>query len=361
MRGLGKPRGVGTPRPLTAGYDMRLRRTRTLSLVSLGALVAVVGAAAFGIFSWFGGHEHGAATPPRPSPSSRRVTRSRTLTSDRPTTTVAMPRPPYAVGVTHVPLVRADATGIRPLLVTIRYPTPGPPAGAETADAPAVPGRFSLVLFAHGWNGSADFYAAMEHEIATAGFVVAAPSFPHTSSTSGALNRGDVVNQPADLTFLLDQLNAMAPPILAGHIAPTKAGVVGHSDGGVTVAGIAFNSCCFDARVGAAVILSGAELFFGGSWFPPGSPALLAIHGVADEVNPFGASQRLFSDAPSPKYFVSVPGGHIPPFTTDPVVRPAVSTLVADFLLAELDADSQARQRLPTDANSGGLQLVGSG
>jgi pimeloyl-ACP methyl ester carboxylesterase len=217
------------------------------------------------------------------------------------------------------------------------------------------------VLFAHGWNGSADFYAAMDREIAAAGFIVAAPSFPHTSSVTGLLNRGDVVNQPADLAFLIDQFTTTPPALLAGHVALTKVGVVGHSDGGVTAAGIAFNSCCADPRVGAAAVLSGAELFFDGSWFPPGSPPLLAVHGAADEVTPFGTSQRLFDDAPSPKYLVRAPGGHIPPFTTDLIVRPAVSTLVADFLLAELDGDAQARQRVPTDANAGGLQLVGSG
>jgi pimeloyl-ACP methyl ester carboxylesterase len=201
----------------------------------------------------------------------------------------------------------------------------------------------------------------MDREIAAAGFIVAAPSFPHTSSDSDSLNRSDVVNQPADLAFILDQLTTAPPATLAGHVAPTKVGVIGHSDGGVTAAGIAFNSCCVDPRVGAAAVLSGAELFFGGSWFPPGSPPLLAVHGASDEVNPFGASQRLFDDAPGPKYLVRAPGGHIPPFTTDPVVRPAVSTLVADFLLAELDGDAQARQRVPTDADAGGLQLVGSG
>jgi pimeloyl-ACP methyl ester carboxylesterase len=265
------------------------------------------------------------------------------------------------VGVTHVSLSRTDATGFRPLPVSVHYPVSGFAGGAEKNDPPAAPGRFSLVLFAHGWNGSADFYAAMDREIAAAGFIVAAPSFPHTSSVSGALDRGDVVNQPADLAFLIDQFTATPPAILADHVGPTKVGVVGHSDGGVTAAGIAFNSCCADPRVGAAAVLSGAELFFGGSWFPPGSPPLLAVHGASDEVNPFAASQRLFDGAAGSKYLVCAPGGHIPPFTTDPIVRPAVSTLVADFLLAELDGDAQARGRVPTDANAGGLQLVGSG
>jgi fermentation-respiration switch protein FrsA (DUF1100 family) len=88
---------------------------------------------------------------------------------------------------------------------------------------------------------------------------------------------------------------------------------------------------------------------------------LVAVHGAADVVTPFETSQLLFDDAPSPKYLVRAPGDHITPFTIDPIVRPAVSTLVADFLLAELDGDTQARQRVPTDANAGSLQLVGSG
>lgn len=343
-------------RPIRHG----LRRSRTvaavLPLVVAGAVLVVISG------PW-GTHNHGAAPTRRTSPAAHRVRKPRSLTGRQATTTTTavQPAPPYAVGVTQVSLSRTDATGSRPLPVSVRYPAVGSPGDTETSDAPAAPGRFSLVLFAHGWNGSADFYSAMDREIAAAGFIVAAPSFPHTSSVSGPLNRSDVVNQPADLAFLIDQFTATPPALLAGHVALTKVGVVGHSDGGVTAAGIAFNSCCADPRVGAAAVLSGAELFFGGSWFPPGSPPLLAVHGAADEVNPFGASQRLFDDAPSPKYLVRAPGGHIPPFTTDPIVRPAVSTLVAHFLLAELDDDAQARQLVPADANAGGLQLVGSG
>ncbi len=329
---------------------MRLRNRRGLLLVIVAAVVLAAGGAV-GILA------------SSSSTSARRVQRSTAgLPSATTTTTSAVRGPPFAVSVIHLSLSRTDPNGdVRLLPVTVRYPTSGPASAADASEAPSADGPFSLVLFAHGWNGSADFYATMEHEIAAAGFIVAAPNFPHTSSTSATLNRSDVVNQPADLTFLIDQFTTTPPPALVGHIAPTKVGVVGHSDGGVTAAGLAFNSCCADRRVGAAAILSGAELFFGGSWFPPGSPPLLAVHGTSDEVNPFGASQRLFADAPSPKYLVSVPGGHIPPYTTDPVVRPAVSALVADFLLAELVDDAQAHQRLPTDAMIGGLQLVASG
>jgi pimeloyl-ACP methyl ester carboxylesterase len=339
--------------------------SRRSAIVRRVAAVTLAGAIAVGALALWNSRDHGVARPTSTASSRPRRARSGHSTIPQGSTTpvTATPGPPYAVGVTHIPLARADANGQRPLPVTLRYPTSGPPSVTEFSDAPSATGSFSLVVFAHGWNGSADTYAAMEHELASAGFILAAPNFPHTSNASTAgLDRSDIVNQAADVTFIINTLTTSASPILAGHVAPTKVGVVGHSDGGVTAAGVADNSCCADPHVGAAAILSGAELFFGGSWFPPGSPPLLAVHGTDDEVNPFAASSRLFADAPSPKYLVSVPGGsHLGPFITDPVVRAAISTLVADFLRAELDGDTQAHERLPTDAMSGGLQLVASG
>jgi fermentation-respiration switch protein FrsA (DUF1100 family) len=78
---------------------------------------------------------------------------------------------------------------------------------------------------------------------------------------------------------------------------------------------------------------------------------LLAIHGTADEVNPLSNSQQLYDDATGPKYLVSVAGGsHLGPFTSDPV-RARISTLVADFLHAELQDSSSAAARVVSDAN----------
>ena len=120
------------------------------------------------------------------------------------------------------------------------------------------------------------------------------------------------------ITSLLDTATRPAP--LTGLIADGKVAVIGHSDGGVSAAGVAFNDEYSDPRIGAAVILSGAEGFFPGSWFEVRSPALLAIQGTADEVNPFGASQTLYADATGAKWLVGVTdGSHTSPFTTDPV------------------------------------------
>ena len=140
--------------------------------------------------------------------------------------------------------------------------------------------------------------------------------------------------------------------------------MIGHSDGAVTAAGVGFNDDAADPRVGAVVTLSGAEAFFPGAVVrgsAADSPALLAVHGTADEINPFAASQTLFDDATGPKWLVGVTGGsHLEPFTTDPV-RTRVAALVATFFRAELQGDAEAFSSLDDAANAPGLALVAAG
>jgi fermentation-respiration switch protein FrsA (DUF1100 family) len=113
--------------------------------------------------------------------------------------------------------------------------------------------------------------------------------------------------------------------------------------------------------VQAAVVLSGAEADYDGTWFTTQSPALLAIHGVDDEVNPFSSSQALYDGATGPRMLVAVEGGsHLGPFTNDPS-EPAVATLAVDFLRAHLTGDASAADRLNADADVPGvLTLDGS-
>jgi pimeloyl-ACP methyl ester carboxylesterase len=356
-------------------------------LVAGGAIT--VGFAAL-VFSGFvlphtrtsGPHIGGAQSSVSPTPPP--PTRSASVVATPPvaatTVSVALPVPvattPHqdsvnAVGVTQINIIdtsrptgeRGDqpASPSRALAVTIRYPVDGPPSDSELPAGPVRAGVSPLVVFAHGFNTSAATYEALEHDLAAAGFIVAAPDFPLTSSAlPGDPDESDLINQAADVTFVITTLltPATTPPMLATHFAATKVGVVGHSDGGVTAAAAAYNTTVADTRIGAAAILSGAESDYPGDWFAPGSPPLLAIHGTADEINPFSASEKLYNDAPDPKYLVSVRGGsHIGPFTTDPIL-PAISNLIADFLAAELEHNSDAGARISQDATIDALSLT---
>ena len=259
---------------------------------------------------------------------------------------------PYDVTETQVADVD-DSRGGRRITVTVLSPLA--PAGRT----------FPLVVFAHGFGVSAGTYATLEHQVAAAGFVVAAPEFPYTSSMSGnSLDRGDVVNQAADVSLVITELldPATVPDTVRGLIATsTPVGVIGHSDGGITAAAVAYNASAADPRIGAAVILSGAATMYPGPWFTTASPPLLAIHGNADDINPYAASQQLYADATGPKWLVTVLGGsHLGPFTTD-TVEPAVATLVTDFLHAQLQDDTTATARIASDANADGLTLTADG
>jgi fermentation-respiration switch protein FrsA (DUF1100 family) len=283
-----------------------------------------------------------------------------------------LPVPPYAVGITHVTYTdpsrpteaRGDspASSSRTIPVTIRYPVEGLAGSAESADAVPDAGTYPMVVFAHGYDVSAATYATMEDQLAGAGFIVAAPDFPMTSSAlGGAADEADVSNQAADVSFVISRLldPTTAPRVLAGSVASGPVGVVGHSDGAVTAAAVAYNSTVADPRIGAAVVLSGAEARYGGAWFTTQSPPLLAIHGTADEINPISSSEQLYADATGSKMLVTVDGGsHLGPFTTDPV-EPTVAALVGDFLRSQLDGDAAATARLPADADvAGALTLA---
>jgi predicted dienelactone hydrolase len=195
--------------------------------------------------------------------------------------------------------------------------------------------------------------------------VVAAPDFPHTSSNGGDGNRGDIVNQPADLVAVLDAIVAGAVPEVPAIAHPDRVAVMGHSDGGLTVSALAFNTQYRDPRIAAAVVMTGGRALFPGSYFAPGSPPLLAVHGTADETNPISASVSLWRDLPAgiPGYLVRIDGGsHLGPYLFDTGL-PALGEVVADFLDAHLvpsidrHADEGAVTRLERDAGQAPLSI----
>jgi pimeloyl-ACP methyl ester carboxylesterase len=266
--------------------------------------------------------------------------------TDAPTATPTPVAPLPDAGTVDV-LWSTVTNGSRILPVTVRFPH--------------ATGRYPLVVFAHGFAASADTYADLEEQIASAGFVVVAPEFPHSSSKAPqALDRDDVVNQASDvsavITAFLDPNTV--PAALGARIAAGPVGVVGHSDGGITAAAVAYNSSVADSRVGAAVVLSGAAVMYPGTWFTGESPPLLAVHGDADEVNPWWSSELMVDLTTGPGVLVTVRGGdHTTPYTTG-AVEPAVGALAADFLRAYLVRDAAARTRIGADATADRLTLT---
>jgi predicted dienelactone hydrolase len=205
---------------------------------------------------------------------------------------------------------------------TIRLPSgrEAPRTLVTTVRIPTARGPHPLVVFAHGFALTPAPYAALLDAWARAGFVVAAPLFPiEQEHAPGGPSESDLVNEPADLSFVIDRLLALAATPgteLSGAIDRSQIAVAGHSDGGVAALAAAYDSRFRDRRIRAAVVLSGAPLG-GMRGFPARGPPLLALQGTADPINPPSVTAAYFRLARRPKFLVWLIGAsHLPPYTT---------------------------------------------
>ncbi|HEX7744439.1 MAG TPA: chlorophyllase, partial [Micromonosporaceae bacterium] len=258
------------------------------------------------------------------------------------------PRHPFAVGVRKLSLNRG---GARPLPVTIWYPRA---AAGRTA---AAPGRFPVVVFSHGLTGLPDDYAPLLSAWAAAGFVVAAPAYPHTSRGAPQVQVLDVINQPADASYVLTQVLALdrkASDPLRGHLDVERVAAAGHSAGGITTLGLF--TVERDPRLDAGIVLSGSALGVGTAFSGPAAPQLF-VHGQLDDVISYAAGKAAYDAVPWPKAMLSLPDGdhgrdlmH----AGNPAFGVVAGTTV-EFLRWTLYRDPAAKRRLPASAARGGL------
>jgi predicted dienelactone hydrolase len=279
---------------------------------------------------------------------------------------------PYAIGMrsyTFVDKSRPTApngtypgASSRTLPTMLLYPARGRAGGAavENARPLATKGGFPLIVFSHGFGANGPAYKPLLELLVRRGYVVAAPTFPLSSSGApGGPKLGDYVNQPGDVSYEITRVlrlrrnhRGLAKTISRDHI-----GAAGHSLGAITTYGVAFNSCCLDRRIDAAVPISGILLPFGtGTFFTKPTPPLLAIHGNQDGTVPYSASADAYSKAPAPKALLTLDKAPHTPFSApwlDPIVR-----TTTDFLDGYLKGDRKALKRLGKDGNVAGVSSL---
>lgn len=281
---------------------------------------------------------------------------------------------PFPVGVRTESFVDADRTTAanggapeqpdRTLETTVVYPAAAGVQGGEPVPdaAPAVgDGPFPLVVFAHGFTGNGPAYRPLLDRWAAAGYVVAAPTFPLSSSGApGGPALGDYVSQPADVSFVLDEMLRLGGSggVYDGLIDAERIGASGHSLGAITTIGLAFNSCCQDDRIDAYVPISGTQLPFGeGSFSFEGDDPVLFVHGDADDTVPFEGSQSAFDDAGAGSALLTlVDGPHIP-FYSGPWPE-VLAEAPVDFFDHHLLGRPGALDRLRDDADIAGISRL---
>jgi dienelactone hydrolase len=268
----------------------------------------------------------------------------------------AAPQRAYPVGVRTFMFDRGSS---RPLPTTVWYPARAAADGRTHRDAPLADGRFPLVLFSHGLNSLPEMHAQLTTRWAAAGFVVAAPAYPHTSRLATRFSRADVARQPADAWQVVEQVSRLdgvpADPF-AGHLDLSRVAAVGHSAGGYTTAGLFTSGHSERLRAGVVIAGGGMEGAFAG---PPA--ALLFVHGGADPTVPLTRGRAAYEQVSWPKAFLTLAGqGHGAYLVPG---RPGFDQTVAtvtDFLRWRLYGDDDARARLPVDARSPGVSTFES-
>ena len=146
-------------------------------------------------------------------------------------------------------------------------------------------GELPLIIHSHGIvsNGAEMPYVA--EALASHGYVVAAADYPLTSgATEGGANGDDVVNQPADVSFLIDSVLGLSPEEkpFSGQIDDGRIGLSGYSLGGLTTYLTTYHPRWRDPRIAAAVAIAGPSAIFSEPFFATTEIPVLAIAGTSD-------------------------------------------------------------------------------
>lgn len=343
-----------------AGRRPGYRLTRRGRWALGGAGLAVGGGLVATLVATLGGHPSGPAAPADPS-----------TTGPRPATVRSAPvTAPSAIGTYRVATTTVDvveptgASGTRSLPTTVWFPVT---RSANRPGADRSPGPRPLLVFSQGYDVPVSAFGTLIDDWASAGFVVAGPTYPRTDANDRAgLDENDIVNHPADLRAVISSVLPGARQrgsALWGRVDVGEVGLVGQSDGGDVSLAVADNSCCRDTRVRAVAVLSGAELAsFGGSYFVGRQVPLLVVQGGADTVNPPGCSVQIYDGAAGPRFFLDLPGaGHLPPYLDAGADQQAVARVTTDFFDAQLAGQAGAGPAMVADGNVPGVAQLSAG
>ena len=150
-----------------------------------------------------------------------------------------------------------------------------------------VGGGHPLLVFSHGLMSSRYGVTYMAEHLASHGYIVLAADHPLSNlDAPGGPTHTDVVNHPADVSFLIDQALALEPTVrpFEGQIDRERIGVFGISLGGATATLVTFHPEWRDHRIAAAISIVGPGDVFGPRFFNHAPVPFLMIAGTSDAI-----------------------------------------------------------------------------
>lgn len=169
-----------------------------------------------------------------------------------------------------------------------------------------------LIVHSHGFVSSrSDLSYAAEH-LASYGYIVAAADFPLThGGAPGGPNALDVVNQPADVSFLIDSLIDMSndEETFTTSIDESRIAVMGYSLGGLTTSLVTYHSELRDPRIKAAVSIAGLAAPLQPTFYRATDVPFLMIAGTLDALINFEAHAATIPERVPNSAVVRIEGG----------------------------------------------------
>jgi dienelactone hydrolase len=203
----------------------------------------------------------------------------------------------------------------RNLPISIWYPAAsGPISSRDTFWATARAGKFPLIVFAPGFNSTPDTYQVFLHDLAAQGYIVAAPTFPIEAPIAGmapaSRSNNELIYQIYDMSAVITQMITYSKTpgnFLSWAMNPSLVGVVGHSDGGMTVAGMTMSTSYVDSRIKTAVVMSGAGPY-GLTWKRRKVVPTLIEQANKDPYNSPSSAAFLFNSVTGPRAYLDLNG-----------------------------------------------------
>jgi dienelactone hydrolase len=181
-----------------------------------------------------------------------------------------------------------------------------------------VDGDHPLLVYSHGFMSSRHGCTYLAEHLASYGYVVISADFPLTNRKApGGPKFLDVVHQPADLSFLIDQVLVLEGPDqpFQGRIDVDRIGAFGLSLGGATTTLAAFHPEWRDPRIAAAISIAGPGDIFGPRFFDNATVPFLMIAGTADGIVDYGLNAVPIPDRVREGGLLSIEGGTHSGFT----------------------------------------------
>ncbi len=189
----------------------------------------------------------------------------------------------------------------REFQVTVRYPK-----RLENS-------AFPVIVHSHGFMSERNDLAYILDHLSSRGYVVVAADYPLTKRAGGdSVLMADVVNQPADVRFILDQITDPSSAIgkeLSELVDENRVGLMGYSLGGLTSTLTAYHPEYHDPRIKAVVSIAGPSAMLDDTFYRGTDIPFLMVAGTADEMVPFEAHAAVIPDRISDSILVEIDHG----------------------------------------------------